>query len=153
VRLIEFKEADTVISISAEHDGYARLADPVVHRRNVTLDRARQVITVEDVLVCKAEHEVELHWHLSERAELTRSGQALRAEVGARVVSFAFEGQGFQLDVTRGRSEPILGWRSPAFNQKVAIPTLRFSGRITGTTKITTVINVAEAASEQPESM
>ncbi len=154
VRLIDFKETNQMALVSAEHDGYERLADPVVHRRNVMLDKRRQILTVEDVLTCNAEHEIEVHWHLSERAELTReSDQSVRAEIDGKVVSFGFQGEGFRLDIVKGSVDPILGWRSPAFNQKVAIATLRFSGQITGKTSITTSIRVAEAASDPVEAI
>jgi len=46
------------------HDGYARLADPVAHRRHV-LKIARGVWMVRDVLVGRAEHEIEILWHFA----------------------------------------------------------------------------------------
>jgi heparinase II/III-like protein len=48
------------------HDGYARLVDPVVHRRHVlNLKSAGGVWLVRDVATGRAEHELELRWHFA----------------------------------------------------------------------------------------
>jgi hypothetical protein len=47
----------------AEHHGYARLADPVVHRRDVTADRGRLRWRIVDTLLGRAEHRLDLYWH------------------------------------------------------------------------------------------
>src|SRR5208282_3624768 len=46
------------------HNGYARLADPVVHRRHV-LNIAGGLWLVRDVALGHAEHELELRWHFA----------------------------------------------------------------------------------------
>jgi hypothetical protein len=146
VRLIDFAEDDQVVRISAEHDGYNRLADPVLHRRNVTFQRDRRIVTIEDVLSCNSEHGVELHWHLSEHAEtIKESSRGVRVLANGHAASFTFSGEDFELEVITGAVAPILGWRSSAFNQKSEIPTLRFAGRVTGTTSIFTSIHLTEA--------
>ncbi len=69
------------------HHGYARLADPVVHRRHVlNLKSASGVWLVRDVALGKKEHELEIRWHFapdldvqtvgSGRVEISRSGAA-----------------------------------------------------------------------------
>ncbi len=46
------------------HNGYARLADPVVHRRHV-LQIAGGLCLVRDVALGQAEHELEIRWHFA----------------------------------------------------------------------------------------
>jgi len=46
------------------HDGYARLADPVVHRRHV-LKIAGSLYLVRDMAFGRTEHELEIRWHFA----------------------------------------------------------------------------------------
>src|SRR5713101_6499437 len=61
------------------HNGYARLVDPVVHRRHV-LKIAGGVWLVRDIALGRAEHELEIQWHFAPDLEV-RSVGAGRVEV------------------------------------------------------------------------
>ena len=63
------------------HDGYARLADPVVHRRHV-LKIAGGVWLVRDVVLGQTEHEVEIRWHFAPDLEVRSAGSG-RVEISA----------------------------------------------------------------------
>ncbi len=69
------------------HNGYARLADPVLHRRHVlNLKNAGGLWLVRDVALGQSEHELEIRWHFapdlevravgSGRVEVSRAGAA-----------------------------------------------------------------------------
>jgi hypothetical protein len=58
---------------AGSHNGYERLADPVVHRRHV-LKMADDLWLVRDVAIGKAEHELEIHWHFAPDLELDIAG-------------------------------------------------------------------------------
>ncbi len=53
------------------HNGYARLADPVVHRRHV-LKIAGGVWLVRDIALGRTEHELEIRWHFAPDLEVRR---------------------------------------------------------------------------------
>ena len=55
------------------HNGYARLADPVVHRRHV-LKIAGGVWLVRDVVLGQTEHELEIRWHFAPDLEVRAAG-------------------------------------------------------------------------------
>ena len=55
------------------HDGYARLADPVVHRRHV-LKIAGGLWLVRDVALGRTEHELEIRWHFAPDLEAQAVG-------------------------------------------------------------------------------
>jgi hypothetical protein len=55
------------------HDGYARLADPVVHRRHV-LKIAGGLWLVRDVALGRSEHELEIRWHFAPDLEAQAVG-------------------------------------------------------------------------------
>jgi hypothetical protein len=61
------------------HNGYARLADPVVHRRHV-LKIAGGVWLVRDVVLGQTEHELEIRWHFAPDLEVQAVGSG-RVEV------------------------------------------------------------------------
>src|ERR1035437_2069638 len=66
------------------HNGYARLADPVLHRRHV-LKIAGGVWLVRDVALGRAEHELETRWHFAPDLEVRNvgSGRLEISRVGA----------------------------------------------------------------------
>jgi hypothetical protein len=76
------------------HNGYARLADPVLHRRHV-LKAAGGVWLVRDVVLGETEHELEIRWHFAPdlevqavglgRVEISRTG-ATSAESGLTLI-------------------------------------------------------------------
>ena len=55
------------------HNGYARLADPVVHRRHV-LKIAGGVWLIRDVALGQAQHELEVRWHFAPDLDLRQDG-------------------------------------------------------------------------------
>ena len=61
------------------HNGYARLADPVLHRRHV-MKIAGGVWLVRDVALGRAEHELEVRWHFAPDLEV-RMASAGRVDV------------------------------------------------------------------------
>jgi hypothetical protein len=61
------------------HNGYARLADPVVHRRHV-LKIAGGVWLVRDVALGQTKHELEIRWHFAPDLEVRNVGSG-RVEI------------------------------------------------------------------------
>jgi len=138
--LVNFEEHTGMWSLEAQHNGYTRLRDPVVHRRRIDCCKGNLAIRIEDTLACDSSHEVELHWHLHEDAEVTESAQAAIVGFRGRQIRFETCTEGFGLRVVRAGEEPILGWRSPSFGVKIPISTLRFAGRLNGPGRVVTRI-------------
>jgi hypothetical protein len=61
------------------HDGYSRLADSVVHRRHI-MKIAGGVWLVRDVVLGRAEHELEIRWHFASDLEVRNAGSG-RVEI------------------------------------------------------------------------
>ncbi|HXO64531.1 MAG TPA: alginate lyase family protein [Steroidobacteraceae bacterium] len=128
--------------IVAEHDGYRRLHDPVVHRREILYQRAAQVITVTDHILCASEHYVEIFWHFAEACRVTLDGDTARA---------TRDGVGMLLrwpaplhgQLVRGSVDPIQGWISQGFDEKAAADTLMVSGSVTGDWKGASTIELS----------
>ena len=144
-RLLRFEERGNSVFIEAEHDGYTRLTDPVVHRRSISFDKDTGSLAMSDTFRCKGQHYVELFFHLHEDTRINRieTGVADTTWRGRKIV-FGSPDRGLKWDVVRAGDQPILGWRSRCFSQKQPIPSLRIGGSLHGTTTIHTSINIQE---------
>jgi hypothetical protein len=71
-------EGDEVV-IAGEHAGYARLADPVVHRRTWRFEAGRGRLLVLDHITCRGAHRVERFLHLA-------PGAVIEMDYGAVIV-------------------------------------------------------------------
>ena len=142
-RLLRFEKNSEQVFITAEHDGYACLQDPVIHRRNVCFEHTNGAVSIEDGFQCAGRHEVELFFHMHEDAAVVRFSDA-EAQVnwrGRDIVFSSGEGNG-RWEIIRGCDTPRLGWRSRHFNQKQPTTTLRIRMEIEGSTTIRTYLRV-----------
>ena len=115
------------------HDGYARLVDPVTHRRRITLDKAARRVLIEDTLQMAGEHVVELFFHCSEHCQVSaaREGYAI-SQAGKTLLLTLPRGKGASSDVHCGSTSPILGWVSRRFDEKRPAPTIAWRARLKG---------------------
>ena len=135
-----------VLTWSALHDGYSRLAVPAVHRRTVTLDTDDRNLEVEDALDTGASVDVRLAWHLGPTvtAELSGSVAVLTWEDGARIRAAKLVlPQALTWTSHRGETDPVFGWYSPAFGRKVESTTLLGQGRVSGAEPMTTRLELS----------
>jgi hypothetical protein len=122
------------------HDGYQRLEDPAVHRREIRLDKHARHFFVSDTLECSGAHRVECFWHFSENCEVSVDGNTLTAANDGRRIRMIFPDPKLRFDLCRGQSEPPCGWISRSFDVKVPTVTARVALEVNGTTSITTEI-------------
>ena len=114
-------------------DGYTRLADPVMHRRRIALDKAAKRVVIEDALQMAGVHDIELFFHCGERCRVDRlpDGYALEQEARTLVVKLPhFKDASSR--VYRGSDAPISGWVSRRFDDKRPSPTIAWRARIRG---------------------
>ncbi|WP_445259064.1 alginate lyase family protein [Nocardioides aurantiacus] len=117
--------------VDAEHDGYRRLAEPVVHRRRVEAPPGNDGFLVLDVVIGLGEHEVSVSWplppHLGARPDgsghvVTRDGADLFqvATAGSRPVEHR---------QVVGDEESHLGWWSDRLESRRPSYLLRTTAR------------------------
>jgi hypothetical protein len=124
------------------HDGYAALADPVMHRRRIVLDKRSRALTVEDTLTMRGEHRVELFFHCAEGSVATPIAGGVAVSRDGRTLRIRWPGlAGGQAAVLEGSDEPKAGWVSRRFDEKAAAPTLVWRGTFGGDTLLRTVID------------
>ncbi|HET9644489.1 MAG TPA: heparinase II/III family protein [Burkholderiaceae bacterium] len=137
-RCLAFDDVDGTVRWAAEHDGYRRLADPVLHQRSIVLHQRERRIEVVDALQCRRAHRIELFWHFAEGVEPRLEG------ADSIIIRFAdrrwkLEAPGLELSLHRGEEDPPLGWISRRFDEKLPTWTLRCSRTIEGPTQIRTL--------------
>ncbi len=126
----------------AEHDGYRRLHDPVTHRREILYRPAAQVITVTDHVQGRSVHEIEIFWHFAQGCRVTLEGEAAQATRDGVGIVLRWP-DSLRARLVRGSLDPIQGWISHRFDEKVPGDALVLSGRIAGAWQGVSTIEVA----------
>lgn len=113
------------------HNGFARLTDPVVHRRHV-LNIAAGMWLVRDVVLGKTEHELEIRWHFAPDLVVHNSGVG-RVEISR--ADAAAGGAGLSLimpeeTIWQTATEVSRTLVSPAYGALQAAPLLRCAARV-----------------------
>ena len=132
-RCVSWEPSETGGTVTGEHDGYTRGADPVLHRRTLHLDGAARVLTVRDELTARAQHEAEFMLHFAEPCRVRPQ------ETGVYRVSCPGGALTLRVDpklavsLAHGSERPILGWVSRGYHRKQPAPTLSGKCQWSGT--------------------
>ena len=122
------------------HDGYLALADPVTHRRRITLDKASRRVSIEDTLEMAGEHAVEIFFHCHEDAAVREVPGGFEIARGGHTIRLAFPGAQGDVRCLRGSVAPIGGWVSRRFDHKQPAATLVWSARLRGACTLRTTL-------------
>lgn len=139
-RCIEFEAVGDTQHFVGEQYGYERLADPVVHRREIMLDIRRQLIEVTDLIRCAGAHDVRRSWHFAEDCQVERIGNALKIITGTTQVMMDPLEEPDEIHLHRGGTAEQGGWVSRRFGHKVPTTSAHWHSRITGQTTLRTRI-------------
>ena len=126
--------------ISAFHDGYLRLKDPVIHKRMLEYNKISGSLKILDKIEAKAEHYIEQFYHLSEgcRIEEINIGE-FKITNGNKSIKLITDKR-FNFKLYHGSEEPISGWSSNNFDVKINSYTLAGSGCFVGNCTFETAI-------------
>ena len=128
--------------ISGSHDGYTRLADPLLHQRSVQLKGAQGEIEIRDEIDCRETHRVSLRFQFSEYCSLEEQEPGIyRVRVEGIDHSLQFHcPEGLQAQIYNGSKSPKAGWVSRGYHRITPAPQLVLDGYISGVTRFTTRI-------------
>ena len=115
----------------AEHHGYSRLPDPVVHRREVRFRRDAVRWLIRDRLLGRGHHRAELFLHLNPDAIVTR--------VDARTVDVTL-GEGCVRIASGEPVELLDGWVAPSYGVRCPAPIRRVTWKGTVPFELETTI-------------
>ena len=119
------------------HDGYLRLADPVLHRRRIVLDKQMRRIFIDDTLEMSGEHDIELRFHCAPqcRAYAVAGGDGYELRhLSKSVVLRLPRANVVCTSVRRGDDESPAGWISRRYGVKEPCDTIVWRARVTGRT-------------------
>jgi hypothetical protein len=113
------------------HDGYTRLADPVVHRRHV-LNIGDGMWLVRDVVLGNTEHELEIRWHFAPDLVVRNSdpGRVKISQAGATSGESSLSLIMPEETVWQTATEVSRTLVSPAYGAVQAAPLLRCAARV-----------------------
>ncbi|WP_244083930.1 alginate lyase family protein [Desulforhabdus sp. TSK] len=118
------------IRLAASHDGYTRLNQPVHHIRLLFIPENGGGMVVQDKFPGKGMHMFELHYHLHPDVEVVGPNECGWYTLTNHEERIFIKVCQTKLKVTCGRTEPLLGWYSPAYG--VLEKTHVLHGRFTG---------------------
>ena len=140
-----FRASGDEQTLTAHHDGYRRLSDPVRHRRTWRYTAGIANLAVIDELACSGAHSIGIYWHFApECTVLVEGNSVIASRDGARVTISCREGSqvALQPEILRGREKPPLGWFSKGFDVKEPAPTAVFAGKIQGNATLRTTVSI-----------
>ena len=127
--------------VTGVHDGYQRLADPVLHRRTLDLGGTPTVLTVTDEIHAQGEHDVSIAFHVAETAEVVPAGgRSFEIRVEGGVARLTLD-DALRVEVLSGSLDPIGGWVSRGYHRRS--PSTTVVGRVRGKGPLTLVCRVA----------
>jgi hypothetical protein len=107
----------------AEHYGYRTLDPPVTHRRTVEFHGKQHLIEITDEIVGVGRPPVRLAFHLGPAVKASLDGCILTLQWqdrnGGEATATMTLPSSLSWSLIRGAEDPVLGWYSPAFGQKV----------------------------------
>jgi hypothetical protein len=130
-REVEVIDDGDIATWTAEHDGYASLDPPALHRRSVLLDRASRSIDITDEIE-GGSHDIRLAFHLGPevQVQLNESCAVLSWAAASVPVAARLElAPGLRWTLHRGEIDPILGWYAPGLGRRVPAFSLLGRGR------------------------
>lgn len=126
------------------HDGYLRLPDPVIHRREIRFDKKRWMYVIKDIIEAKELHLIEQYYHFSENCQITEvTNQKFQIERGSSSIYLQVDDQCDPV-LFCGQKEPILGWNSKSYGLKCGAYTLKATVQNRGSFELTTTILVGD---------
>lgn len=130
---------------TGQHEGYRSLDTPAVHRRHVSLDSPGRTLTMTDIIATGGRPRLSMAWHLGPHVRVELDGARAR-------LSWTCDGrqrEGLLLLPDRlewsahcGERNPVFGWYSPRFGQRIPATSLVGRGSAQPGTELVTLLQL-----------
>lgn len=112
-RLVKIKETGDSLLLEAFHNGYARLKEPVFHKRSILFFQGANFL-IKDTFWGYGNHNFEMNYHLHPEAISKRSNDWWVIDnQGAKIFIKLVGNNDFLL--VKGQEKPLIGWYSPCY--------------------------------------
>ncbi len=126
----------------AEHDGYRRLKDPVIHRRTIELDPRARLLTIADEISAAANHRIAICFHLAEQCcASVVSPDKVCVSLPEGKLTLSVDPR-LKLTVLKGSEDPKGGWVSKGYHRKAQAPAIIAEGECRGREMFRSVVAV-----------
>jgi len=135
VRVNRWETTDEFDFLDAEHYGYQRLKQPVVHRRQIWFDKVNSFWIIKDVLSSEGVHQFDLYFHFAPMELQFGQDYSLSLKTktdGANIALIPVEKEGLSVEVTNG-------WISYSYGVKERAPVVKYSKSFASTTFLTII--------------
>jgi hypothetical protein len=145
-RCIRFDDEGVRQVLVAEHDGYQRLADPLMHQREWGYEQLGKTLTVIDRLSSSGTHDLAWCWHFAESVTVSlETGKVIAQVPGWRIEMAVPDGCGTPV-LLHGSVQTKGGWVSRRFEKKTPTSTVSWQARSPGKSKwITRIVVIKES--------
>jgi len=110
--------------VMGEHDGYSRLRDPVMHRRDIFFDKKNFSFKIIDKINAREKHVIEQFFHFYKDCQITKiQDNEWEIRNGGKVIQVKVDNK-LCTEIVSGSVKPILGWQSERFDVKEATNTM-----------------------------
>jgi hypothetical protein len=140
-RCTEWEPSSAQTVVAGEHDGYARLPDPVIHRRRLSLDRSGRM-TIADHLIASAGHDVALYFHAADQCTVEQLGANVFLLRGNRVEATLVVDPALAVTTLRAAEAPAAGWVSRRYHRKSPSTTMVGACRVQGAASFVCTLEV-----------
>ncbi len=124
------------------HDGYTRLKDPVIHKREIFFDKAKGVFVIKEFITAKDRHLTEQFFHLDNKCEVERLENNCLEIRSEKYYIYLIGNRGLEFELFRGSLDPIIGWQSSELGVKYPTWSVRGEGNFKGEISLITFIIV-----------
>ncbi len=133
-QVLKFETAPSHDYLEAQHFGYCRLADPVVHERQILFNKADRFWVIKDLLLGHAVHEYELRFHFAPLTVRIVADELL-AIAESNGVALAV----FPFDKERVHLQSLPGWIAPQYGRRVSNTIVQYSATACAPFAFTTI--------------
>ncbi|MDN3513890.1 MAG: heparinase II/III family protein [Candidatus Brocadia sp.] len=141
-RLLKWESHDDYDLVIGNHDGYTRLKDPVIHEREIQVDKKRKSFVITDKIYAKKRHFIEQFFHVDRNCILKNENQhEWLIENKDKSIILKVDKK-LQTNISSGSIDPICGWQSERFDVKEKIKVIVNSNEFEGNCEFRTLITI-----------
>jgi hypothetical protein len=133
--------------IDAEHHGYLRLDDPVVHRRWLIAPHGLATVVVVDLIDGQADHEVTVSWPLHPELDVTPTGDGhLVTRDDEPVLQLCYAATAsIEMQRVKGDTGTNLGWFSDRLESRIPSWLVGARSKVPGPVAVLTLMQTVDA--------
>jgi Heparinase II/III-like protein/Heparinase II/III N-terminus len=134
------EDNDEFVQVTGFHDGYRRLADPVMHWRSIRLFKKTRAIVISDRVECRRRHSIELFFHFNENCQVHQVGITSFTVLNEKSLHIHLDSQ-LEPKLFYGSECPKSGWVSRTFGIRKPSFTLNATAEISESSQFLTKIS------------